>query len=116
MVHIAISTMHDCCKVHVASVGKTNPVDLYKACRFASQVLFTLQLSTRPPDTICPASNTEIACVFALLMYFIATASYLSRRAGCDLCLLVQGFPVDLLQTLTQDLTSQAFLLLIRPT
>ena len=26
MVHIAISTMHDCCKVHVASVGKPDPV------------------------------------------------------------------------------------------
>jgi len=44
MIHIAISAMRNFCKVDIASVSyKTNPVDLYKACRAGSHVLLTLQ-------------------------------------------------------------------------
>ena len=75
--------------------------------------LVDLAANARHPSTICPASNTEIPCSFALQMYLTATASYLSRCAGCDLCLFVQRSPVNLLQALTHNLISQACLLLI---
>ncbi len=44
MTHSAMSAMHDFCKMDIASVGyKTNPVDLYKACRVGSQLLLPVQ-------------------------------------------------------------------------